>query len=194
MAKRQTVGALQVKASADSTKYDSLDVGHALIDDVLSQIRLCIENHRHIIDENEFCVVMVLADDPLIKGVMRRKFYAWPYLPSPRPRQSCFLYNKTTDQIKRLWVLPEAFCMAALSDMITVSKPWKTMKAWSTAFFNGSFWESIRKEHGIDMPSETEFLNANREKLIKAGCKQIVAPVSNPFDFSKVSAYKVVDP
>lgn len=191
--KHETVGAQALKARSDSTGYDSLEVAYAMSEDVLDQLILCVENHKRIIDEDEFCVVMVLADDPLIKGVLRRKFYAWPYLPSPRPRQSCFLYNRRSDELTRLWVLPEAFCMAALSEMVTVAPIWRTMKGWSDAFFDGRFWEHIRDQHHINLLSEIEYLNANREKLIKAGCKEVKSTFSEPFDFSKVSAYKVVD-
>lgn len=193
MKKRKTAGEMVVKAQSDPTIYDSLEVGHALSKDILEQIKLCIEKHHSIIDEPEFCVVMVLADDCLIKGVLRRKFYAWPYLPKPRPRQSCFLYSKRDDSVKRLWVLPDALSMATASEMTNVSPQWQTMKNWSDAFFAGKFFEFIRKEHGITMLSEAEYLKANREKLIKAGCQEVEAPLSDPFDFSKISINKIVD-
>ncbi len=184
---------MALKASSDPTRYDSLEVGHALTDDILDQLWQCVDNHIRIINETEFCVVLVLADDPLIKGVMRRKFYAWPYLPSPRPRQSCFLYSKRTDLLKRLWVLPDAYTMAMLSEMNFVSEQWQSMKAWSDAFFDLKFWEYIRQQCGIDMLSEHEYLNANREKLIQAGCKEVKPGLSEPFDFSKITAYKVIN-
>lgn len=193
MAKRKTVGEIALKARSDSTKYDSLEIGHALSNDILDQLWTCIDNHKNIINEPEFCVVMVLADDPLIKGVMRRKFYAWPYLPKPRPRQSCFLYRRKKDDILRLWVLPEAFCMAALSEIYSVSPEWRTMKGWSDAFYAGKFWEYIRKQHDIDLLSESEYLDANREKLIQAGCKETKSRVAEAFDFSKVAVNQVVD-
>jgi len=191
--KRKTAGELAIKARNDSTVYDSLEVGHAMTADIRDQIKLCIESHHSKIDEPEFCVVMVLADDPLIKGVLRRKFYAWPYLPKPRPRQSCFLYRKSNDSVIRLWVLPDALSMATASEMVNVSPQWQTMKQWSDAFFAGKFFEFIRKQHGITMPSESEYLNANREKLIKAGCQEVKAPLSDAFDFSKITVNKIVD-
>lgn len=193
MTKRKTVGQEAINASRDPTKYDSLEVGHALCDDILGQLWAAIDLHRNIIDEPEFCVVMILADDPLIKGVMRRKFYCWPYLPSPRPRQACFLYTKSNDCLKRLWVMPDAATMATLSEMITVAQQWKTMKGWSDAFFDGQFWQHIRDQHKISLLSESEYLNANREKLIQAGCKEIHTPIANPFDFSKITTNKVVN-
>jgi hypothetical protein len=193
MTKRKTAGALALKAASDPARYDSLEVGHALCQDVLEQLQICIEKHRNIIDEPEFCVVMVLADDPLIKGVLRRKFYAWPYLPKPRPRQSCFLYRKSSDTIIRLWVLPDAFTMAVASEMVNVAPQWQTMKGWSDAFFDGKFFEHIRHQHGIPLLSEAEYLNANREKLVKAGCNDVDAPTTESFDFSKIAIQHIVD-
>ena len=193
MAKRKTAGELSLKAASDKTKYDPLEVAHALCDDVMDQLRICAERHKSIIDEPEFCVVMILADDPLIKGLLRRKFYAWPYLPKPRPRQSCFLYRRGTDDFKHLWVLPDALSMAVISEMKFVAKHWKNMKGWSDAFFSGTFFDYIRSQHGISMLSEGEYLEANREKLIEAGCKQTHSLPAEPFDFSKISVKQVVD-
>jgi hypothetical protein len=125
---------------------------------------------------------------------MRRKFYAWPYLPSPRPNQTVFLYSKKQDKIvKRLWILPNAATMAELSELNYVHPKYQTMQAWSIAFFKGTFWEYIRFEHQIDMLSEKEYLNANREKLIKAGCKEVNLDFSDPFDFSKITVDQIVD-
>lgn len=195
MEKRKTAGELSKKAFSDTTKYDALELGHALADDIGVHLRQAIENTRHIIDEKEFCVIMVIAKDPLIKNLMRRKFYCWPYLPSPRPNQAVFLYNKALDKItKRLWVLPNDMVMAELAGTdIIVDKRYETMQAWSVAFFKGTFWEYIRYQHQIDMPSEHEYFLAHREELIKAGCKVPDASFSDPFDFSKVAVEKVVN-
>lgn len=194
MKKHITAGEKAQKALQDTTKYDPLDIGHAVNHDIETQFRITIDRHNPIFDEKEYCLGYILAGDPLIKTLVRRKFFALLYLPSPRPNQAVFLYNKGKDQItKRLWVLPNAWQMAKLSSATTVPKEYKTMKAWSDAFFNGTFWKFIRDMHKIDMLSEIEYLKANREKLIQAGCKEVDPSFSEPFDFSKVSAYKVVD-
>lgn len=193
MIERKTAGELSQQAFADTTKYDALEVGHALADDISVHVRQAVQNHVDLIDEPEFCVVMVIATDPLIKNLMRRKFYCWPYLPSPRPNQACWLYRKKNDSINRLWVLPSAMVMAELTSLATVHKKYQTMQAWSFAFMKGTFWEYIRYEHGIDMLSESEYLAANREKLIKAGCKVPESNRAEPFDFSKIPLKKVID-
>lgn len=195
MAERISAGDLSRKALADTTKYDALEVGHALADDIMVHLRESIRKHQDLFDENEFCVVMIIAKDPLIKNLMRRKFYCWPYLPSPRPNQAVFLYNKALDKItKRLWVLPSDVVMAELAGTnVIVHKRYETMQAWSVAFFKGTFWEYIRHESGINMPSEHEYFLAHREELIKAGCKIPTSDFTDPFDFSKVSIEKVID-
>lgn len=192
--KRVTAGELSKKAASDNTKYDALEVGYALSDDIGTLLRESIELHRDLFDEPEFCVVMVIATDPLIPNLMRRKFYCWPYLPSPRPNQAVFLYNKHLDKItKRLWVLPSAMVMAELTESIVVDKRYQTMQAWSMAFLKGTFWEYIRHESGINMPSEREFFLAHREELMKAGCKPVASGFADAFDFSKISIEKIVD-
>jgi hypothetical protein len=193
--KRKTAGELSKKAFSDTTKYDAREVGHAMADDIGIHLRESIEKHKNIINENEFCVVMVIAKDPLISNLKRRKFYCWPYLPSPRPNQAVFLYNKGLDKItKRLWVLPSDMVMAELAgSQIVVNKRYATMQAWSVAFFKGTFWEYIRHEHDINMPSEREYFLAHREELIKSGCKIPDGSHIEPFDFTKININHIVD-
>lgn len=192
---RQTAGELSQKVNSDTTKYDAIEIGHALADDILPHLQECIKNHHSLFDEEEFCVVMIIAKDPLIPNLMRRKFYAWPYLPSPRPNQAVFLYNKPLDKItKRLWVLPSDMVMAELAGTnILVHKKYQTMQAWSVAFFKGTFWEYIRHESEITMPSEHEYFLANRDKLIQAGCKPLTSEFSDAFDFSKIQVNEFKD-
>jgi hypothetical protein len=193
--KRKTAGELSAKAASDTTKYDAREVGHALSEDIGMHLRQAIDNYRDIINEPEFCVVMVIAKDPLIHNLMRRKFYCWPYLPKPRPNQSVFLYNKSLDKItKRLWVLPSDMVMAELAGTnVIVHKRYETMQAWSVAFFKGTFWEFIRHQHSINMPSEHEYFLAHRDELIKAGCKIPGPEDTDPFDFSKIQVNEFKD-
>lgn len=207
---RISAGELSRKAMADTTKYDALEVGHALADEIMPELRKCIENHKTLIDENEFCIVMLISKDPLIHNLMRRKFYAWPYLPKPRPNQSVFLYNKGMDAIThRLWILPSDMVMAELHSLPQVDKRYRTMKAWSDAFYKGwkfdkvsksfynadpcYFWNYVRADQKINMLSEHEYFLEHREELIKAGCKLPDANYSEPFDFDKINIEKVID-
>lgn len=195
MPKRKTAGELAKKALSDSTKYDALEVGHAMADDIEKHLYESIALYKNMIDEDEFCVVMIVAKDNMIPNLIRRKFYCWPYLPKPRPNQAVFLYNKRLDKIaKRLWVLPSDMVMAELAGTdIIVAKRYETMQAWSVAFFKGTFWEFIRHQHKINMPSEHEYFLQHREELIKAGCKLPTADSAEPFDFSKIHIKQVVD-
>lgn len=191
----ETAGAIQNKLNRDTTKYNALEVGHAMTDDIEKHLYEAAETYRDMIDEDEYCVVMVVAKDMLLTNVVRRKFYCWPYLPKPRPNQAVFLYNKRLGKItKRLWVLPSDMVMAELSSIPVVDKRYKTMQAWSIAFFDGKFWEYIRHEHGIKMLSEHEYILENREKLLQAGCKLPTSDDTDPFDFSKIHVKKVIDP
>lgn len=191
---QETVGALAYKATHDTTKYDPLDIGHAVNDDIGSQLQECIRIYSPKIDEDQFCVCFVWADDPLIAGVRRRKFYGWPYLPSPRPDQGVFLYNKRKDSLeKRLWILPKAQVMERLYMASSVPDGLKLMKGWCEAFYNGFFWQLIREQHRITLLSQLEYLDANREKLIKAGCNEFSPSNPDPFDFSKITVNKIVN-
>lgn len=192
--KRETAGALSLKARNDKTKYNSREVAYAAIDDIGKNLQECIWTHNKIFNEKEYCVGFVYASDPLIAGLKRRKFFAMLYLPSPRPEQTVFLYSKEKDTIlKRLWCLPDAKTMAMLSESQIVDPSLKTMKMWSDAFFDGQFWQIIRSQHNLTILSEIEYLNANRKELIQSGCKEVDSTFSDPFDFTKVAIDHIVD-
>ena len=184
---------MSIKAASDNSIYDPLELGYALTDDIPKQLALCAERHSNIFDEPQFCLVLIVAKDPMLHNIRRHKYYAYPYLPSPRPGQSVFLYHKANGNCKRLWTLPEAKTMAIISEMPIVDAKWQCTKYWCDSFFNHTFWEAIRAQHEINLLSETEFLNANRAELIKAGCNEFDIPSPDPFDFSKVSVKQVVD-
>ncbi len=195
MIERLTAGELVHKASKDNTKYLAREVGEAINDSTFENMLACREYYNKIYDEDKYCIVLQKATDPLIKGVIRRKFYAWMYLPSPRPDQAVFLYNKRTDTFeKRLWVLPNSILMAKLASTTDViPKEYLTMQAWSIAFYKGTFWEYIRHEHDIDMLSEHEYFELHKPELLKAGGKLPDATFTDPFDFSKVAIEKIID-
>lgn len=203
MTERQTAGEISNKLLKDNTKYDSLEVGHALADSLPAQLDICIANHLNQPGEDgdypwrqlpEFCVVIQDADDPLLATVRRRKFYCSPFLPSPRPDQAVFLYERSAGKLtKRLWVLPNAQTMALLSETNFVAPQYQTMQAWSLAFFNGTFWDYIRFEAQIKILSQEEFISKHRTELIQAGCKIARGDFRKPHDFSKVHLKNVID-
>jgi hypothetical protein len=161
--------------------------------DLDNQIRIAIENYKAKIEDNEFCVIMVLAGDPLIHNLRRRKFYCWPWLPSPRPNQTVFLYNKHLDDLtKRLWILPNEITMAELSTPgFIVDKPYQSMQRWSRSFFKGTFWKDIRKEHGIKMLSQQEYFDLNSAELRESIVNNSSLLDPDPFDFSKICVQKI---
>jgi len=200
---RISAGELSRNALSDTTKYESLEIGHAMSEDIDKHLEECIETHLNYVDEeghnpyralDQFCVVMVIAKDNLIKNLIRRKFYCCPFLPSPRPNQAVFLYNTHLGKItKRLWVLPSDMVMAELAQLAVVDKRYKTMQAWSVAFFEAKFWEYIRYESGTTMVSQQEFLSKHREELIQSGCKLLDPDYTKAFDFDKINIEKVID-
>lgn len=200
---RVSAGELSKKALSDTTKYDALEVGHAISGDIDKHLNECIEKHLNYKDQeggypyrqlDQFAVVMVIAKDNLIKNLTRRKFYCCPFLPSPRPNQAVFLYTRAAGRIvKRLWVLPSDMVMAELASLAIVDKRYQTMQAWSVAFFEGKFWEFVRYESGTTMVSQQEYISQHRKELLDSGCKLLDPDYSQPFDFDKINIEKVID-
>ncbi len=193
MTAHMTAGAKSLKAAGDSSRYCGIEVAEAQMHDVSKQVFKNAHDHVDKFDEPEFFVVMVRASDPLIHGLVRQKFYSYPYLPSPRPEQAVWIYYKAQDRVKFLWSLPPAKVMAALSEANVVDKKWKRSKGWCDAFFDGSFWTHIRKESNLTHLSEHEYLHANREKLIQASGDQVAPLDSDAFDFSQITTNQVIN-
>jgi hypothetical protein len=198
MEERKTAGELAHKALSDNTKYDPRDLALQFADEMDKEAYLCIQNHQKQMqesDQDEFCLVYVLASDTLIKNAIRRKFYMWPWLPSPRPDQGCFLYNKRLEKLtKRLWVLPNPMVMAELAtSSLIVDKRYETMQAWSVAFYKGTFWEFIRYQHDIKMLSQQEYFESRRHEFIKLGIDIDNPRSAESLDLSKIGIYQMKD-
>jgi hypothetical protein len=184
-----TASELAAKAALDTTTYKAMEVAYAWAEDLYDQLMESVALYKNKIDQDEFCVVYVIATDPLLPTLKRRKFYCWPYLPSPRPNQGVFLYRKSSDRLSRLWVLPVAESMAELATPgFVVDKPYELMQVWSREFYKGTFWQFIRKQHDIKMLSQEEFDELNKADLIKAGLENTESRSPDAFDFSKISA------
>ena len=190
---RKTAGELSLQASRDTSKYESMEVAMQLTKDIEEQLYICADRHNPIFAEDEYCIGYVLATDPLISNVMRRKFFAMLYLPSPRPSQTIFLYNKVSGLItKRLWCLPNSATMAELSECKVVHPSWQQMKGWCDAFYKLNFWPYIRAESGIEMPSEIEYLQRHRKELVASSPNQINPILSEPLDPVEAMVNKVI--
>ncbi len=184
---------LSRKAFRDTTKYDPLEVAYALTDDVLKQLLICAESHCEKFDQPSFCLGLYIAGDPLLKNLRRHKYCAFPWLPEPRPQQSVYLFTKATQKIKRLWSLPNAACMAVISEMGYVAPQWQETKAWCDAFFNHTFFETIRGRNDLSMLSQNEWLDAHKSEVGDLRCDEVKGNVADTFDFSKIFVKQVID-
>jgi len=180
-----TIGEKSALANSDNTAYSAWDIGNEMVKDIQSQIEECAEKHKDYWDSDEYCVVMLLARDPVILNAIRRKFYAWPFLPKPRTNQTTWLYNRITGQFRMLWCLPDADTLASLSCSLVVDKEYKNMKRWSDSVFTVHFWQDIRKEHNITMLSEEEHLEVIRKENPQLTGEDISPLPTNPIDSLK---------
>jgi hypothetical protein len=209
MKRRKTAGELSAQAKADSSKYNARDIGLELTKDVPQHLEETIRIHNDLFDEDQYCVVMILAKDSLLDNVMRRKFYGWLFMPKPRPSQTVFFYDRKKHHVSRLWTLPDAITMATIAELKDVRKEWRNIKTWVDEFYVGwkfdpinrqmintkptHFFNFIRRESGVTLLSEKEYLDANREKLIHSGGQNQEPCFAEPFDFSKIIGKQIVD-
>lgn len=166
--RQKRVGQMQNEALADSTRYDVRDISQAVIDDLPKHLWECVDKYKPIYDEPMFCIVMLLVDDNVLKGIVRRKFYAWPFLPKLRANQTVWLYRKGDDTLDMLWSMPEPMTMAWLATVSPPPKNLERMKHWVDAYFDGRFYEAIRKDNKLRLETESEYLKNHAVELRKA--------------------------
>jgi hypothetical protein len=190
---KETIGKKAHRAMQDTSSYCAFEIGAEQAKDIEAQVFECIERHKDTFDSDSFCVVMLIARDPTLCNLIRRKFYAWPFLPKPRTSQVVWLYNKNSGNIKMLWCLPYADTMAMLSNLLVVDPAYKNMKRWSDYFYTTRFWPKIRAEHNITMLSEEEHLDVIRKEGAKSLGDDISPSVTNPFDLARIESKKVIN-
>lgn len=187
-------GALDRKIRQDSTKYKSMEAAHGICEEIPKQLEECARRHHCIINEPEFFLVMLIGDDPIIHTVIRRKFYAWAFLPEPRPNQSVWIYRKADQSTDLLWALPEPETMAYLSTMGLIADKWRRMKRWCDYFYSGRFSSFIRKE--FDKPdwlTEKEYLNKHAAELRQSLPDNSGSLRPETLDSCKVAGHEIPD-
>ena len=196
---RETAGALANRALKNDSQ-DAWDMAKEWTKDIIPEVWKCIDMHKPICPDKEFCVVMLYADDSLIPNCIRRKFYAWPWMPKPRPRQTVWLYRKESDDIQGLWSLPEAETMARLATDGNIPKEFTNLARWCRSYFRWTFSRDIRKEYRIDLLTEEEYNARFLPDFTQPVHNNSVADLPNTFDFSNAlgtigqQVYDPVDP
>lgn len=189
---KPTAGSLCLKASGDSHIYDPLEIAYGMTDKVMQGITECIEAHEKILGEEEFFVILQRASDPVLKNVIRQKFYADIFLPEPRPEQMVCLYKKKDSSVIRLWSLPNAKVMAVISEMNWVDERWEKTKFWCDAFYSGRFFDLIREQYHFTHQTKKEFLNSNREKFVHSCGDDLNTSISESRDGSEIGMNEVI--
>lgn len=190
---KETLGEKYNKVKLDNTKYDPLDMALGMLEKVPQELLVCAHRHKEIFGEDEYFVGYVISDDPILKGIRRKKFHAMLFMPSPVPEQAFWLYNKVLDTFKFMWCLPKPWAMANYASLTRVDKKKRRMKEWCDAYFKGTFWETIRSMHKIDHLSEEEYRLKHADKITDFKLDERNACLSEPFDFSKVGFGDVYD-
>ena len=190
---RPILSDLANKVARDSAGYSVFESATAWSQDIMEQVEVCAEKHKDTFDSGEFCVVMIYADEPLIKGMKRRKFYAWPFLPKPRASQTVWYVRPKHNVVRMLWALPAADTIASLALMVNVDPSYRNMKRWSEWIYEPGFYEKARKEFGISMLSEEEHLEVMRKKNPQLVGEDLGPTPTNPIDSIKFAAQEVAD-
>ena len=190
---KETLGEKYNRVKLDNTKYDPVDMAFAMVDKVPQELVTCADRHKNIFGEEDYFVGYVISDDPFLKGIRRKKYHAMLFMPTPVPEQAFWLYNKVLDTWHFMWCLPKPWAMANYASLTHVDKKKRRMKAWCDAYFNGTFWETIREMHGIEHLSQEEYRLKHRNEIPDFVVDNRNACLSEPFDFSKVSFGDVYD-
>lgn len=192
----QTAGEIQNKLNQDVTIYDQMEVAFASLEGYTEELQKCALSNNPIFEAvglDDYCIVAPLVKDPLLVNVVRRKFYAWPCMPQPRPNQTVFYYNWRLDKLTRLWVLPNAATMAYISELAVVAPRYQTMQEWSDAFFAHKLWSFVKSQHTLPLYQDRDFEALHGEKFRKL-LLQMEAPLDTETpDDGKISFDEIVD-
>lgn len=170
---KKTTAQINNENLKDTTNYDAMEIAEQGVNTLEKQLQIAIDRGRQQFSENVFSVIMLFKQDPRQTTVLKRVFTASPFMPKPRPDQAVWVYNRITDKLTFMWSLPNAHITSCLSVMLAPPKYWQRTATWCRAFFEGRLVDLIRKETGITLETEREFLRSHREELAKMASNNV---------------------
>lgn len=165
---RKTTAQTYNELMKDSTKYKSMEVAEQQLLSLPKQLEELIERAEQELDEDVFALVMILKKDFRMAYVVKRIFFYSAFLPKPMPDQAVWVYTKSTGKLEFMWSLPEPECCVYMSHMIQIDPKWKRTSDWCRGYFDKTLIDQRRKETGVKLETESEFLELNRNKLTNA--------------------------
>lgn len=165
---KKTTAQISNELMKDRTKYKSMEVAEQQLLSLPKQLEELIERAEKELEEDTFALVMILKKDFRMPYVVKRIFFYSAFLPKPMPDQAVWVYNRKTQKLTFMWSLPEPEGCAYLSYMVQVDPKWKRTADWCKGYFNKTLIDQRRKETGVKLETESEFLELNRNKLTNA--------------------------
>lgn len=165
---RKTTAQIYNELMKDRTKYSSLEVAEAQLLTVPKQLEEVIQRAKKELAEDTFAIVMVLKKDFRMAYCVKRMFFYSAFLPKPMPDQAVWVYTHSTGKLQFMWSLPEPEECVYLSWMVQIDPKFKRTAEWCRGYFNKTLLDQRRKETGVTLETEKEYLELNREKLTNA--------------------------
>jgi hypothetical protein len=147
---RDTIGKIAVNLSTSQNSDDSvIDVERALHRDYEKQIELAIQEGKKNLNASFFYIVVITKKEPLLTNVYRNYFFSRNSCPTPDYDQTVYYYDKATDSLQFLWVVPSKdSCIYLKENALEVAPEERELLQFVLDFSDGSLFRLAKKLNG----------------------------------------------
>ena len=149
--KRETVGkvASDLMAKTDQGSAPVMEIAEAATSEYMDNVMHCVnKDYDRYKNALGFYVVVDMKREMLLTNVIRNFFYSRRSCPTPWYDQTVFYFDKTTDALELLWVIPaKDTCVLFLQNEPFIDGEEKKLLQWVLEFRNGTLLKECKKRN-----------------------------------------------
>lgn len=136
--------ALELQAKKPDSR-DPIEIQKATEENYLLHLELCIEQHRKIL-EDDFFVVVLQKREKLLNNVFRNYFLARRTCPTPACDQTVFHFDPKDEKLTFLWTVPsDQTCQCLMENKLIVDPSERELLKYVQMYISGELDKKCAK-------------------------------------------------
>jgi len=150
---KKTVGAISSELLLDA------DDQHSVVEQMEEQLSEwdvevfnCVEAHKKVWPNKDFYIIVITKAERLMPNVFRNYFLARLSCPTPDYDQVVYKYDKASDIVNFVWVIPSRdACIYLKEHALEVAEEERDLLEYVLKFSDGTLWKVCKQLNGEEL-------------------------------------------